>query len=270
LAFNGFVWYWVVAGGYSDDLNLYFLDVGQGDSELIDLPSGRQILIDGGPDSAKTLEALDRAVPPTDRYLDAVIATHPQLDHFGGLVGVLEKYNVGVFIYNSRVSNLPEWQALWSIIKEKKIPVVALKSGDDIRSGDSLIKVVSPSSADLDSKEPNDTALVMELEDKKASALFTSDIGSNIEAEILGRLDLPIGILKVAHHGSKYSSSQAFIQAIAPRLSVIEVGKNSYGHPTREALANLLRAGSEIHRTDKEGTIHLEIKNDLVGVFTGR
>src|SRR3989338_3562112 len=161
-------------------LDLYFLDVGQGDSALIKLPGRNggimKMMIDGGP-GKQTLASLYNALPPTDRYIDVLILTHPQLDHFGGFIDILKRFEVGVFIHNGREGTSAGWDELKSILKEKNIRTVVLKEGDSIQYGDNHMKFLSPNDKFIKSKQLNDTPLVVVLESEESKTLFTADIG---------------------------------------------------------------------------------------------
>ncbi|MDP3947838.1 MAG: MBL fold metallo-hydrolase, partial [bacterium] len=246
-----------------------FLDVGQGDASLITLPSGPhtktfgvgagwhtvQILIDGGPSTA-ILPALEAVMPKGDRSIDLVLLTHPQLDHFGGLIDVMKRYRVGAFIWNGRAGTIGEWNDLIRAVEEAGVPAVVLGKGGAIRFGSRALAVLHPDRSGLVSGELNDSSLVVRLEADGIRALFTGDIGANIERR-LSPDELVADILKVPHHGSKYSSSKEFLERVKPKAAFVEVGKNNYGHPTEEALTRLAEAGSRIFRTDRDGTVVL-------------
>ncbi|MBT9170975.1 MAG: ComE operon protein 3 [Actinobacteria bacterium] len=264
--FNIFVWGRVVFGGPNENLEVYFLDVGQGDSALIVLPGNVKILIDGGPNN-KILKELSLVLKPTDRYIDLVILSHPELDHFSGLMDVLKRYQVGAFVFNGRRGNAPAFRDLEKIIKENKIAATVLAENDKIKYLKNRFDVLSPSKNLLQSAELNDTSLVMKFENEKVKILFTGDIGKNIEDYLIGKYDLDIDILKVGHHGSKFSSGEKFLAEASPKISVIGVGKNSYGHPTTETLNRLASIGSQIFRTDKDGTIKLIVDNQKINIL---
>ncbi len=269
IGFNIFIWYWVFAGGFSNNLNLYFLDVGQGDSELIKLPGNVKLLIDGGPDK-KVLSSLANNLSSTDRYIDFIILSHPQLDHFSGLISVLERYKVGIFVYNGEDGEGEAWKELLEVIKNKNIPMVVLRGGDSINYKDNKLVFLSPVGEIDKSSELNDTALVLELMSGGIKTLFTADVGFDIENYLVKKYDLDIDILKVGHHGSKYSTSTAFLNEATPNISIIEVGKNTYGHPTKETLNKLVGIGSSIYRSDLQGAVHIEANSGRVNVFTSR
>ena len=256
--FDIFIWGQIVFGGSNENLEVYFLDVGQGDSELIVLPGNVKILIDGGPNN-KILKELSSVLKPTDRYIDLVILSHPELDHFSGLTDVLKRYQVGAFVSNGRRGNAPAFRDLEKIIKENKIAAVVLAENDKIKYLKNSFNVLSPSKNLLQSAELNDTTLVMKFENEEVKILFTGDIGENIEEFLIKKYDLSADVLKVAHHGSKFSTGENFLKKATPKISVIEVGKNSYGHPTAETLNGLASIGAQIFRTDKDGTIKFVI-----------
>ena len=267
--FDVFVWGQIVFGSPNENLEAYFLDVGQGDSELIVLPGNIKILIDGGPNN-KILKELSSVLKPTDRYIDLVILSHPELDHFSGLIDVLRRYKVGVFISNGRRGNAPAFQDLEKTIKENKIAAVVLAENDKIKYLKNRFDILSPSKNLLQSAELNDTTIVMKLENEEVKILFTGDISKNIEDFLIKNRDLSADVLKVSHHGSKFSTGREFLAEAAPKISVIEVGKNSYGHPTAETLNGLALIGAQIFRTDKNGTIKLIIDNQQISIFKNK
>lgn len=272
VVFDAVLWY-LVAGRASagGNLELDFLNIGQGDSELIQLPNGREpihILVDGGPD-ASVLRELGAALPPGDRYIDLVLMTHPQLDHFGGFVDLLERYDVGAFLGNGRKGEIRAYGALRELLAQKKIPYVQLREGDAVRAGDAHLAILSPSPEELLSGELNDTCLVAMLDAGGVRALYTGDIGANVEERLARDYDLRAQVLKVPHHGSRFSSSEPFLSEVHPAFAVIEVGKNRYGHPTPDALERLARAGARIFRTDHDGTVRMVLRNQELKVFTG-
>lgn len=257
----------IALGATGQDLKIYFLDVGQGDSQLVLLPGGVKILIDGGPPNGRVLEQLAKILPPTSRYIDLVIMSHPQLDHFGGLIEVLRRYRVGVFLWSGREGNVEAFFELENALQENSVGHVVLAKGDRIRYRDSYFNVLMPTLKSLQSKKVNDSSLVLELLSKQSKTLFMGDIGINVEKELLGTYKSGVDVLKVAHHGSKFSSSANFLQAVKPKVAVIEVGRNSYGHPTRQVLDRLRNVGASIYRTDQDGTVQLVIDGKSIKVF---
>ncbi len=233
------------------------------------LPYGPKVLIDGGP-GKNVLAQLDKVLPPQDRYIDLVILSHPQLDHFSGLISVLDRYDIGAFIYNGRDGEISAWKDLTNILKEKKIPTLFLKKGDKITYKNSNLKILSPDKNLLSSKELNDTTILALVESEGVTALFTGDIGFNVENGLTEEYNMDIDILKVPHHGSKYSSGIKFLSEATPLVSVIQVGDNKYGHPTKEAIERLTQVGSNIYRNDSDGTVHVEAQNGKLNIFKER
>ncbi len=242
-----------------DSLTLNFLNVGQGDAELVGLPGGATLLIDGGPARGNVLHALAEVLPVTQRTIDLVALTHAQADHFAGLIEVLSRYRVGAFLWTGRAGTGVAYEALMHALQEHHVLLVVLRRGDVVRSGKGIVRVVSPDAALAASRDLNDTSLVLQAEFASTTTLFTGDIGKSAERSIANALRAPVSILKVPHHGSKGSVSAAFTDVLRPALAVVEVGKNSYGHPSPEALADLARVGARVFRTDEDGTITVRI-----------
>ncbi len=268
--FDFFVWYEIFAHTPSANTKLYFLDVGQGDAELVVLPGNIKVLIDGGPDS-KVLGELSKVLPATDRYIDLVVMSHPQTDHFTGLISVLNRYRVGALLTSGNRGPAKSYADLEKAIAKNKVPVVVLGEGDKIAHGVDTFNILSPDPYLLTGAEPNDWVLVMKLVSNGVRALYNGDIDSHIEDTLIKKYDMALDVLKVAHHGSKFSSSEDFLRAAQPKISVIEVGaKNTYGHPTQQTLAHLVSIGSKIFRTDKDGMIKLEVKDGRIEIFKER
>ncbi len=250
---------WVAVFEFSKPkvLEVCFFDVGQGDAIFIETPERHQVLIDGGANS-KILEKLGKELPFFDRSLDLVILTHPQKDHFAGLLFVLRDYEVEQILWTgveNKTAGFEEWLKL---LEEEKARIVLVKKGINIRAGSVSLKILFPFEdlAGQEIKNINDTSIVSHLSFGKNSFLFTGDISSSIEKELIEKgIDLSSNVLKVAHHGSKYSSSEEFLEAVFPQLAVIQVGENPYGHPTKEVLQRLEKFDINVLRTDKKGDI---------------
>ena len=270
---DAYVWFIILGSRGVKDANaeFYFLDVGQGDSELITVPYGHSgnvnLLIDGGPD-AKVVDRLKDALPAQDHYIDILVMTHPQLDHFGGLIDVLKNYDVGAFLWTGRKGTSMAYAALESEIKKRGVQTIILRAGDEILYNKINIKVLSPDERMLKSEELNDTSLVLLANSADTSILYTGDIGENIEKILMDNgIDLKASILKVPHHGSRFSSSDRFLRAVNPLAAIIEVGKNSYGHPTKQPLERLKNIGANIFTTKNEGTVRIEIRDQKLYVY---
>ena len=258
----------------SQRLEVIFFDIGQGDAIFIKTPQKHQILIDGGPTSA-ILEKLAREMPFYDRTLDLLILTHPEHDHLFGLLEVLKRYKVENILWTGVVRQTSEWKEWEHLIKKENAQIKIAKAGQRIilQGSDACIFIdVFYPFENLEGKEfknINDTSVVASLVFGDISFLFTGDITKSVEGKLVDQnVDLDSEVLKVAHHGSKTSSSLEFLEIVSPELAVIQVGKNNYGHPHPEVLANLKKFDIEVLRTDKNGDIkivsdgnNLKIKN---------
>jgi len=267
IAANVAVWYFIISPGSVSGSELYFLSVGQGDSSLLLLPGsgGGQVkfLIDGGPINGGLNSNLEKILG-LDKYIDLVIVTHPEIDHFGGLIEILKTYQVGAVLYNGDEKDNNNWAEFNRIISEKKIAKISLTKGDGVIYADSAAKVLNPTNL---AANTNDAGLVLILETDGFKALFAADIGAAIERAVAQSEDIKSDILKVGHHGSKYSSDLSFLRKVNPKISVIEVGKNSYGHPTKEVLDRLKEVGSQIFNTYEQGIIKIIKEEGELRVF---
>jgi len=225
-------------------LEVDFLDVGQGDSIFIETSQKHQILIDGGPSSV-ILEKLGDKMPFWDRTIDLVVLTHPEKDHLAGLLEVLKKYRVENILWTGIVRETAEYKEWRKLMEDEKARVFVAQAGQKIfYDENNFIEILSPFES-LEGrlfKESNDTSVVCRLVFGKNSFLFTGDISAKTEKELVEKqnLSLDSDVLKISHHGSKYSSAEEFLQAVSPQFAVIQAGKNnSYGHPAQETLARL-------------------------------
>lgn len=271
-AVDFFVWSRIFFAKAADETQIRFLDVGQGDAELIIFPGNFKVLTDAGPDS-KIIGELEKIPPLGDRYIDLAIISHPQLDHFNGFRYLLDRYRIGAFIYNGRsdTPGIQEWPDLISKIKKRGTPLIQLGAGDRIKHSGDKIDFLSPNSELIQSAELNDTGLVELIESRGLKALLTADIGAETEKYLVKHFNLRADILKVPHHGSRFSSSAVFLEAVKPKVAIIEVGNNNrYGHPTPETLKRLSNISAAIFRTDKNGQITASVIGEKLKIFTDK
>ncbi|MBU3964519.1 MBL fold metallo-hydrolase [Patescibacteria group bacterium] len=254
---------WAVAWDISKDkgLEICFFDVGQGDSIFIMASQGQQVLIDGGPDNS-VIKKLESKMPFWDRSIDLIVLTHPDKDHLFGLIEVLKRYKVKNILWtgvDSDSSLLQEWL---NVIEKERAKIWIAKQDLNIEISTYLnIDVLYPFEK-LEGRivsNTNDTSIVLILESNGEKVLLTGDISSQVE-DLLIENNLPISadILKIAHHGSKYSSSDDFLKAVNPSVAVISVGENNpYNHPSPDVLAKLEDSGINILQTSKQKDICL-------------
>jgi competence protein ComEC len=243
------------------NLEVDFLDVGQGDAILIKTPSGQNILIDGGPDKS-VIKRLGENLSWWDKQIDLIILTHPHDDHVTGLIDVLKRYRVKKILYTGAIHDAPNYLTWLKLVRDKKVPLVIIDKTQTINlNEDAKMEILYPDESLLNKNLPdlNDSSIVVKLIYGQNKFLLTGDASDKVEKILLANsADLSADVLKVAHHGSGYSSSQEFLEKVKPLTAVIMVGKdNDFGHPNLRTIMRLKRIGAEIFRTDKNGTIRL-------------
>lgn len=264
LAVSSFlVWSAYFSIGPDSRMRVTFFDVGQGDSALIESPNQSKIIIDGGPDSS-VLAKIGRYFSFYDRAVDILIVTHPDSDHLAGAVEIIKNYDVGLIMVNGKKCVSSLCGEFDKIVREKNIKTVSATKGQEIELGNGAkINVLMPENATaaaLGKEGDNNFSIISLLSFGGDSFLFTGDAETKEEQFLIDSFpDLKAEVLKVAHHGSKNSDNQLFLEHIAPKFSVISVGaKNTYGHPHIETIDELKKIGSEILRTDLDGDIVME------------
>jgi len=265
---------WLAVFSFDKQLHLISCDVGQGDAMLA-VFGKIQILVDGGPNN-KVIDCISRHVPFWDREIEVVVLTHPEIDHFGGLVEVLKRYKVDYLLANPIDSSDQAYQVLTNEVGGREVTVINPTTG--LKIGNSLIylDVLFPSKTFLDKNletsddqnplkmfetkiNKNSFSIVTLLHFGNFSALLPGDIDQKGEEEILKTFrNLNTDYLKVPHHGSKNGLTEEFLEKVLPAVAVISVGaKNSYGHPHQEILDLLKKYDVEVFRTDKSGDVEL-------------
>jgi len=232
-----------------------YLPVGQGDSELIQTKAGN-ILIDSGPDGS-ILSALGKTLNFYDKTIDVFALTNQDIDHYQGLFDVLKRYRVRVVMVNDNFADNETFRNLLQEIQSLNIPVVLAARGAEIDLNGNKLSVIYPMKNinQYFKANKNQLSVVTEFLTDKHSFLFGSDIDKKAENILKNFIDKTYDVFKVAHHGSKTSNTEQFLNVIQPKYSIIEVGKNTYGHPADETLERLDIIGSQIFRTDKDGLI---------------
>jgi competence protein ComEC len=239
-----------------DKLHLISCDVGQGDAFLIS--SGfQQILVDGGEDS-RVIQCLEEYMPYWDRRIDLIIATHDDHDHVGGLVEVMKRYRVENIIWNGKTTQSDDWTQIGSEANKQKTKLLSGINKNYVLK-DIVINQLWPQDAELENVEDNLASLVMHVKYGQFGALFSGDIDSLTEEKLMSSsLNLASDILKVSHHGSRFSNSDSWLLRVNPDLALISVGKdNSYGHPSPEVIKRLKEKDIDIHRTDQQGSLEI-------------
>ena len=237
-------------------LQVTYLDVGQGDSILLRDPNGFTILIDGGVSAAgPTVVSYIKSKGITS--IDVILATHADADHIGGLISVLQDSSIAVHrvLYNGYAGSTQTWNNFAAAVTAKGLALEAAQFPETLQLGLLTFWVMNPASG-LTNPETNNVSLVVKVFYGSKAFLFTGDISSTIEATVIARnTPLASDVLKVAHHGSAYSSSPNFLASVQPKEAVISVGVNSYGHPSADTIARLQAAGARVWRTDVNGNV---------------
>jgi competence protein ComEC len=237
-------------------LEVHFLDVGQGDSILVKY-GNKSILVDGGPiDAGPTVTSYIKSHGVS--AIDVLVSTHPHADHIGGLLTVLRECPVKVVYDNGIPHTTQTYEEYLTLIDQKNIRYIVPQRGDNINLGPGVtVQVLSPPPGGIAGEDLNENSIVLKITFGDTSFLLASDAGTYAEdAMLTSGTGLRSDVLKVGHHGSKYSSGKAFLQAVDPKYAVIEVGAdNPYGHPAPSAMARLEEIGSKVYRTDRDGNI---------------
>lgn len=239
---------------------VHMLNIGQGDSFLIEAADGTQLLLDGGKD-ATVLSELSNVMSWNDKYIDVVVATHPDADHIGGLLDVLKRYKVGLFLTSDVYADTETYKTLISTVIDKKIPAYYVRQGMNIGlAEDTDFKILFPD-RDTHTWETNTASVVARLQIGNRTALFTGDSPISVEKYLAQTIpnDLDVDILKLGHHGSKTSTSAEYLEATTPSLALISAGvHNSYGHPHKEVLDLLKKFNIPYVSTQTVGTYTLQ------------
>ena len=248
----------------SQHLRVTFLDVGQGDSILIEFPGRKKMLVDGGGSNYGTFDVGERIVSPFlwrkgIKNIDYLVSTHPHPDHLRGLQAVLRNFRVGEFWEAFSYPENPVYRETTQFLPPG-LPIRKLYRGDIFTRGTVRIEVLHPQrSRFLSSGDGNDLSLVLRITDHKTAFLLTGDIETPAEKDILGS-ECPVEatVLKAPHHGSRSSSTQEFLQAVSPHILVISVGRNNrYNFPDPLVLQRYTKIGARVYRTDREGAIEI-------------
>lgn len=256
-------------------LHVIFLDVGQGDATLIVSPSGRTVLVDGGPDGQRIGTLVDKHIPFCDRSLDAIIATQPHADHLGGLLAVVERYRVDTVIqfrpgYDSLLSS--EWER--RLASNGTLPVQATR-GQSMELGDgTVLTFLNPPAQPMlgTSDDADNNGVVVRVSYGNVSFLLSADVRLEAERQLVHEnVSMDSTVLKVAHHGSDTSSCARFLAAVSPEVAVISVGENNpHGHPNASVVERLRARPAEVYVTAECGTVEFVTDGDSLWVKTDK
>ena len=251
-----------MTGSINDDLEIHFIDVGQADCTLIRV-NNKYVLIDAGNrlDGKKLVEYFKSKNINTFEY---VIATHPHEDHIGGMKNIIDNFNIINFYMADVTSTYKSYTNMIASLKNKNIEYKTFNLLDKFNVDEAVFTCLSNITEGY--KDSNDTSLTFKMEFHNTKYLFMSDATNRVENKML-KYNLRSDVLKVSHHGSKYSSGSSFITKVAPRYAIISVGKdNEYHLPHQKALNRFNNRGIKVYRTDELGTIVLKSDGEYIKI----
>jgi len=257
LVFWGYQKFLIVSPVPDGNLRIVFLNVGQGDATLIQTKE-KNILLDGGPDKSLIFK-MDEFFPFYQRKIDLIIVSHFDSDHFIGLVEILERYRIKKIITNGLDDNTSVGEKWRALIETNRIEVQEISQSIkmDLNNNFSLDFIwPQPGNFKKLKSDDNSSSLVIKLNYGQKNFLFMGDAPKQVEQELITKeIDLKSDILKIGHHGSKYSTGLDFLKLVSPEYGIISCGKNNFGHPSLRVLKNLKTAQVKILRTDEKGDI---------------
>lgn len=244
-------------------MEAYILDVGQADSIFLRSPSGKTMLVDAG--EAGTFDVLDAFLKAQGvKKLDVVVATHPHSDHIGAMYKVINAYEIGAFYMPDVSHTTSTFERMIDALEKNDVPVKrAVADGESYLpwSDETAVRILSPLKGVDYGDDLNAWSVVLRVSYESSSILLTGDTEKPAEAlmlEAYGASVFRSTVLKSAHHGSRTSGSDAFLDAVAPKIAMISCETdNDYGHPHKETLSRYAKRGIEVYRTDLMGTLHL-------------
>ena len=245
-----------------NDFSVYFLNVGQGDSIFIETPSNYQILVDGGRNE-KVLNELGKIIPSHDNKIDLVIATHPDADHIGGLIHVLNSFEVKKILKTYKTKSTKTSATFEKLVIEEGAEVIYVEKPMRYELSDKTkIDILWPQTKILETGDDNETSIIVRISNGEGEVLLTGDAGKRTESILLKTVPelLQSDILKAGHHGSKFSSLETFFEKVNPSSIIFSAGENnSYGHPS-PTIVELAEKFAKTYYT-KNGTIKFKGKN---------
>ncbi|MDO8619802.1 MAG: MBL fold metallo-hydrolase [bacterium] len=262
------VWYAVGAEDRGGKLTVAFLNIGQGDAIFIESPTGVQMMIDGGP-GAVVLRELGKVMPFYDRSIDLLLVSNPDTDHLSGFLDVLRSFKVVAVVEPGTVGASADFHSLENAIEKEGARKVLAQRGQKLDLGGGVYFEILFPDRDVSGLNTNDGSIVGKLVYGNTSFLFLGDAPASIEEYVayLDKEHLNVDVLKVGHHGSKTSTSEALLGFASPAMAVISAGKdNKYGHPHAEVLDRLKQFEVQTFGTYEKGRVIMESDGETVWV----
>ncbi|MEN1934571.1 MBL fold metallo-hydrolase [Paenibacillus sp. 102] len=250
---------------YLGRMKVSFFNVGQGDATLIIFPNGQTMLIDGGPYEAGEV-IIQKLVEKGINHLDVVVGTHPDMDHIGGLIPIIEQMPVSLVLDSGKTYSSFTYHTYRNNIKKRGIPFVRVKQGQHIPLDPKVSIQVLNNGKSKD--ENNESSIVLKVRYDKADFLLMGDADIQTEKKIIKQYDVHADVLKVGHHGSYTSTSEEFLEKASPQFAILSYDKkNPYGHPHQSVVKRLKRHGVMTYTTDKQ-TVEIETDGEHIVMWS--
>jgi len=255
----GVIWYFSVTpvGQHCDCLQVSFFDVGQGDAIYIRTPDNFELLVDGGRDRT-VLQQLSKQQTFFDRHIDMVVSTHPDSDHIGGLIEVLQRYQVGSILLTENINDTPTAAMFSELVAAENAALIFAEAGQRFQLGASTTLTIFSPVGDETNWESNNSSIVMKISYGETDILLTGDASTGIEEYLVknyGEL-LESEVLKLGHHGSKTSTSELFLDTVSPEYAIVSAAVDSpYGHPHQEVMQRVFARDIHTFHTGVDGTV---------------
>ncbi|WP_459499637.1 ComEC/Rec2 family competence protein [Bacillus sp. C1] len=247
------------------EMKVSFFKVGQGDAILIILPNGKTMLIDGGPYEAGEV-IIQKLIEKGINHLDVIVGTHPDMDHIGGLIPIIEQMPVSLVLDSGKTYSSFTYHTYRNSIKKRSIPFVRVKQGQYIPLDPKVTIQVLNNGESKD--ENNESSIVLKIRYGKADFLLMGDADVRTEKKIIKRYDVHADVLKVGHHGSYTSTSEQFLEKVNPQFAILSYDKkNPYGHPHQSVVSRLKKYGVMTYATDKR-TIEMETDGKYIVMWS--
>ena len=245
------------------NLNVYFINVGQADSILITNKDHNMLIDAGNNEDGKKLVSYFKNLGITS--FDYVVGTHPHEDHIGGMDDIINNFDINMYLMPEKVSTSKTFEDVLDALLNKKLTYVTPMQDDILHLGDAVLEVIHVGS---DNNDANDSSIILKLIYGNNTFLFTGDATGNVEKQILNE-DIKSDVLKIGHHGSSYSSTDEFLDVVAPKYAIIQVGENNiYNHPNQVTIDKLNKRNIKVYRTDLDGTIIFTSDGENITVNT--
>ncbi|MGI2790327.1 MULTISPECIES: ComEC/Rec2 family competence protein [Bacillus cereus group] len=246
-------------------MKVSFFKVGQGDATLITLPNGQTVLIDGGPYEAGEV-LIQKLLEKGINHLDVIVGTHPDMDHIGGLIPIIEQMPVALVLDSGKTYSSLTYHTYRNHIKKRVIPFVRVKQGQYLPLDPHVSIQVLNNGKSKD--ENNESSIVLKVRYGKADFLLMGDADIRTENKIVKRYDVHADVLKVGHHGSYTSTGEAFLKRVNPQFAILSYGsKNPYGHPHQSVVKRLKRHGVMMYGTNKR-TVEIETDGEHIKMWS--